>query len=133
MDERTRKKNTGFALLFGMAAGAALGWWLNSDRGRAWRRNAADTVSDYSTQVSQKAAEGVEVAKETVSQAVEKGKVYADNVSEVLKEKATTYAENATNVVEKTGDALKEGAEKARQKIRNQEAKIDKVIENHKT
>lgn len=129
--ENRRKKDTGFALLFGVAAGAALGWWLNSDNGRDWRRRTADNITDYSDQVAHKATEGMETARESVNRAFSKSKLYASNVSESLVDKARDYAETATNVMDQTGDALKEGAEKARKQLLKKEKELKKALKNH--
>ncbi|MDX1684836.1 MAG: hypothetical protein R3275_06320 [Saprospiraceae bacterium] len=62
-------------LFLGLLAGAsfAFGYWLNSDRGRTFRQDAADTVNDAYQRGQESAMDAVEKTSEMVNEVIDSG------------------------------------------------------------
>lgn len=62
-------------LLLGAIAGAsfALGYWLNSNKGREFRKDAQDTVSEAYTKGQQSAMDAVEKTSEVINEVIDTG------------------------------------------------------------
>ena len=85
MNDEKRSSRKGLYFLLGIAAGAAAGWYLNSENGRRFRKRSADTISDWR-----------ETAASNAQQLVEKSRDYADDLASRLDE----YANNAHEMSE---------------------------------
>ncbi len=83
--------------LFGAAAGLALGYFANSDRGRETRSKIAEDISDQADHFKSKSNEVLEKASETVDQMKTKSNSLlsdASNLMEELRHKGNSYLKN---------------------------------------
>jgi exonuclease VII large subunit len=102
----------GWALGFGLLAGVALGYYLNSNEGRAARRKAqvqfdeyGNQVSEYGNQVSERASALSEEAKNKL----EESKHWANAKAESLKTSVNETTASLKNTVNEKSAALKSG------------------------
>lgn len=100
MEKSTKEK---IALGLGLIAGGALGYWLNSDKGREVRSEAADKANEYGRK-----------AKEQADQISENLNRQAGELSTKLNDQANRLSTNLNQAYEqsrdylsKTGDTLK--------------------------
>jgi gas vesicle protein len=90
MDSANRSNRRGLYFILGLAAGAAAGWYLNSDRGRKVRRESAEAIGEWS-----------EKAAENAQQFVDKSKSYAEDL-------ASKFQRNAQDAQEMAEDMIKQ-------------------------
>ena len=90
MDSVNKSNRRGLYFILGLAAGAAAGWYLNSDRGRKIRRESAETIGEWS-----------EKAAENAQEFVEKSKSYAEDI-------ATRFQRTAHDAEEMAEDMIKQ-------------------------
>lgn len=125
----------GWALGFGLLAGIAIGYYLNSNEGRAMRRKAqvqfdeyGNQISEYGTELSHRANQLADDAKERGQQyihqakeGIESGKEWVSETAETLKQTATEKAQalrdTAGDAVEGVENSFKRGMEKAKAKV----------------
>lgn len=116
MNNQQNDSGKGWALGFGLLAGIAIGYYLNSNEGRAARRKAqvqfdeyGNQITEYGQQVSQQVTERANLLADEAKTKLEEGKQWAGSTAESIKstvnEKATALK---TTVTEKT-NALKTG------------------------
>lgn len=110
--------NSGWIFLAGLATGAVVGYLINSDKGRQVRNEAATKVVEYGGQARDFAQEKVATAASTVSSIIEKGKAYASEVSAKLQEHIKSGSEDAQGMVEDADTAFQQGANKAKNHLR---------------
>jgi len=136
-----QNSNNNWKLIAGLAGGAALGWWLNTDKGRAFRKDANVKLNEFGNTVSteaqrqyEAAAEsmksGLESGKKSLNQTIETGKIYAERISETAKAKLNNASNTAENKLEHAETAFQKGANKAKANINAQAAKAQKIITN---
>ena len=96
MKDKTRER---VALGLGLMAGAALGFFLNSDKGREVRKDVNEKALKLGEEASERISHYTEEAKEkadafstSISHAVEEGKEYLTHVGENLKKKLVCIA-----------------------------------------
>lgn len=120
--------NSGWALGFGLLAGIAIGYYLNSNEGRAARRKAqvrfdeyGNQISEYSHQVSQQVSERANQFAEDAKDKLEESKQWAGDTADSLKstinEKATALRTGAAETVENVENSFKRGVNKAKARI----------------
>lgn len=114
MSNNTESNNSGWIFLAGLATGAAVGYLINTDKGRQLRNEAADKATEYGTQARDYAQEKFSSAASTVSEILEKGKAYAAEVSTKLQERIKSGADAAQEKVEETENAFQRGANRAK-------------------
>ncbi len=125
----------GWALGFGLLAGIAIGYYLNSNEGRAIRRKAqvqfdeygnqiAEYGTEFSSRANQLAGEAKERGQQYIHQAkegIETGKEWVNETTETLKqtaaEKAKALKETAGGAVDEVENSFKRGLDKAKAKI----------------
>ncbi len=128
MNNNNNDSNTGWALGFGLLAGIAIGYYLNSNEGRAARRKAqvrfdeyGNQISEYSHQVSQQVSERANALAEDAKQKLEESKQWADETAGSLKstfnEKTSALRASATDAVSSVENSFKRGVEKAKAKV----------------
>jgi gas vesicle protein len=88
MDSVKRSDRKGLYFLLGIAAGAAAGWYLNSDRGRKVRHESAQAIGEWS-----------EKAAENAQHIVEKSKNYAEDLAHKFQAKAKSTEEMAEDII----------------------------------
>lgn len=114
MHHNSESNNSGWIFLAGLATGAAVGYLINTDKGRQLRSEAASKASEYGTQASTYAQEKFSSAASTVSDILEKGKAYASEVSTKLQERIKSGAQVAQEEVKETENAFQRGANRAK-------------------
>lgn len=139
-----RKNNTGLAMIIGAAAGVAAGLWLNTTKGKLWRKK----VSEQAKDASQVANEYAQTAKGTVNEYSAKAKEQVNHISSTVKTEASNLKGKANEYVQQGKDALKkqassfenktasnnateairEGVEKAKQRLQSLDAQVDNSL-----
>ncbi len=105
MDTSERNKK-GLLFLAGIAAGVTAGYWLNSDKGRKWRKSRTEELNNFGSNVSERASESIDQMKENLSTVVDKAK-----------EGIHTAAGKGKEVMEKVEKNFEKGADTAKKKI----------------
>ncbi len=134
-----------FLLGAGLLAGFALGYYLNSKEGRAFRKQAAAQLDDYGEELKSIAEEVGKLASNYAKEAKNKGREWAEEAAEKggeLSQKARKTAAQTKNWAEEKAAALKSKLEKEKEKagdvsedladsfqkgIKNAKTKIDKL------
>lgn len=124
--------NDSFKFIAGIVAGAAIGFWLNSNKGRKWRSDTTEVVTDYSQQIGEQASARYGQAKESLHAAVETGNEYVSTAKDNLKTGMDQIADTAKSAMSKTEDAFQKGAAKAKAAIEKQTKKAEDIVENGK-
>ncbi len=128
MNNYSNDNSKGWALGFGLLAGIAIGYYLNSNEGRAARRKAAvrfdeygNQISEYSQEVSQQVSERANALADDAKAKYEEGKEWAGNTADSIKstinEKTTALKTTATETVNTVEESFKRGVEKAKSKV----------------
>ncbi len=128
MNNHNDNSNKGWILGFGLLAGIAIGYYLNSNEGRAARRKAqvrfdeyGNQISEYSHQVSQQVSERAGALADEAKQKLEDSKQWADETADTLKstlnKKTSALRTSATDAVNTVENSFKRGVEKAKAKI----------------
>jgi uncharacterized membrane-anchored protein YhcB (DUF1043 family) len=128
MNNNNDNSSKGWILGFGLLAGIAVGYYLNSNEGRAARRKAqvrfdeyGNQISEYGHQVSQQVSDRANQLSEEAKQKLEEGKQWADETAGSLKstinEKATALRTGAADTVESVENSFKRGVNKAKASI----------------
>jgi hypothetical protein len=92
---RNRNSNTRWALGFGLLAGAAIGYYLNSNDGRRVRNNMANEFNDYGEQIGGIATEAGRLASNYAREAQHQGQQFASTA----RNKANEFGETARESV----------------------------------
>lgn len=121
--------NNGFLFWAGIAAGVALGFYLNSEQGREYRRQAATKVNEYGDQISTTAKEQWSVANEKAKGALESGKSYAADLSDRVKSKIGDVQQYAKETATEVKSAYERGTDKAKATLASKEAKLNNIAE----
>lgn len=128
MNNYSNDNSKGWALGFGLLTGIAIGYYLNSNEGRAARRKAAvqfdeygNQISDYGQQVSQQVSERANALADDAKAKYEEGKQWADETAETLKstlnEKTAALKTSATETANTVEESFKRGVKKAKNKV----------------
>lgn len=118
MSNNTESNNSGWIFLAGLATGAAVGYLINSDRGREIRSEAAHKAVEYGGQARDFAQEKIHTATSTVSSIIERGKAYASEVSAHLQERIKSGSEEVKSAMEDGETAFQRGANRAKANLR---------------
>jgi hypothetical protein len=111
------KRNNRLFAFLGFAAGAAAGWWLNTDQGRAWRKDTSDKINEWGQEVSEKATLGADIVQETVKHTIDQGQSYVTQAGNVIKEKFDTFSHSAAETAADVEESFKKGMKKAKNHI----------------
>jgi hypothetical protein len=122
------RSNDGWLFLAGLAAGAAIGWLLNSDRGRVWRHDTGEKLNQFGQDVSTKAKDQWNQVSSSMNQAIERGKQYASAVGDTVKEKLHRTTSVAEDMVDDAETSFKRGADTAKKKLASKEADIENMV-----
>ncbi len=110
--------NSGWIFLAGLATGAAVGYLINSDKGREMTNEAVNKATEYGGQARDYAQEKLHSVTSTVSNIIERGKAYAAEVSTKLQERIKSGSEEAQDTLEDAETAFQRGANKAKSHLR---------------
>ncbi len=124
------KSNSNWKLILGLAAGAAAGWWLNSDKGRKWRRDTSEAMSETGTKLNEQARVQLEAAQESLEQTIDKSREYLDSMSQTVKSKIDEFKSTAKGKVEEVESAYEKGTRKAKAKLNKKAAAVDNALKN---
>lgn len=133
MNNYSNDNSKGWVLGFGILAGVAIGYYLNSNEGRAARRKAAvrfdeygNQISEYSQEVSQQVSERANALADDAKAKYEEGKQWADEAAGSLKntinDKTASLKSSATDTVNSVEESFKRGVEKAKSKVNSVKA-----------
>lgn len=128
MNNQQNDSGKGWALGFGLLAGIAIGYYLNSNEGRAARRKAqvqfdeyGNQITEYGTQVSQQVSERANLLADEAKAKLEEGKQWAGSTAESIKstvsEKASALKSGTTDTISSVEDSFKRGVDKAKAKV----------------
>lgn len=147
-----QSNNNNWKLLVGLAGGAALGWWLNTDKGREFRKNTGEKLNEFGNTVSEttqrqyaNAAENVksaietgkeglnntlETGKKSLNETLEVGKTYATSIAETAKSKLNIEVNQVEDVIDEAESAFDRGARKAQATISKKAVLAQEVVSN---
>ena len=77
-----KKGNSNWKLFLGLAAGAAAGWWLNSNKGRQWRKSTSDWAQEKGEVLNEQVTQKMEQVKEDLKKNVDQTKEYVQQIGE---------------------------------------------------
>lgn len=109
----------------GLLAGTAIGYWLNTEKGKAFRVDVAKTIGEYSDELSVIAKENTERLSGNLSTAMEDGQNWVAGAKGKLKASIHELADTAEHTVDDVAGKLETGLEKARKKVRENTAKLE--------
>ena len=104
-------------LLLGVLAGAAIGYWLNSDQGRITRTKAAEVASEGLSTAKTVAVEQIATVKDTAGELVAQGIEATQNALNTVQTKTTTVSDIIN-------DSFEKGVSKAKKKVAAIEGEI---------
>ena len=110
---------------FGLLAGTALGYWLNTDKGKAFRSDVAKKVGEYSDEVSVLAKDNALKLSGSLSTAMEDGQEWVSGAKTQLRSSLHELAESAEQAIEQAGEKLESGLEKDRRKMKENTARLE--------
>lgn len=108
----------------GLIAGAALGYWLNTEKGKAFRSDVAKKVGEYSDELSVLAKENALKLSGNLSAAMEDGQKWVAGARGKLKSTLHDLAETAEHAVDEAAGKLETGLEKANRKVKENTARL---------
>ena len=124
----SNRSNQNLKLGLGILAGAALGYWLNSDQGRKTRTEVANKAEEYGNQAATYVKEQANSLGSQVNDYYEQGRSAVANAAETVRTTLSTSTptpnETAYGVIDDVEDQLKKGIERARKKIVNATEKV---------
>ncbi len=109
----------------GILAGAAIGFWLNSEKGKAFRADLAQKTSEYSDELSAMARENAMKLSGNLSTAMEDGQNWVSGTRGKLKSSIKGLADTADHTIDEVADKLETGLEKARNKVKENASKLE--------
>lgn len=123
-----RGSNNGWKIGLGLIAGAALGYWLNTEQGKKVRRETSDQINTYGNKAStftkekySQAQEGmnhaVNQAQSGLNSAIERGQELLNELSTYAKNTISRTADKAEASVETASNSLEKGIKKAKSKV----------------
>jgi gas vesicle protein len=115
---KKRKYNNSFALLFGLAAGTALGYLVNSNKGRAWRKDTYEKANKLNKNVNELASEQLENAKSNVGSVIEKSKEYVNQISDKAKEVVSDYTNRKDKIIVENVEEIESAYEKGANNVK---------------
>ena len=119
----SNQSNQNWKIGLGILAGAAFGYWLNSDQGRRARAEAQANAKVYGDQAVSYINEQANVVSETANEYIQQGKAVAADMANTVKNTLTSNvdeaADTAIGTVEDTETEVKKGINRARQKMKD--------------
>ena len=106
------------SFLVGAAAGMAAGFWLNSERGRDWRKEAVARAQSKGADLKAKADEAVEKFGERISETADK---LRDKAAETVKDLKGKYRDKLKRK-NTSREAFEAGSQRAKERLSDAEA-----------
>lgn len=113
----SNQRSNAWKFWLGLAAGAAAGYYLNSDEGRAARRQAANKANEYGSQIQEQAQITYRQAADGVNTAMEKGKVQAGRLQEQAKTTIDQVSSSLKSTVNATANTIRNNARNAQNHV----------------
>lgn len=114
-----RRSNNGWKFGLGLLAGAAVGYWLNSEQGRKVRKDTGDQINKYSNQATDYTKEKMDVAQNTLNNTIEKAQDLLHSLTDYAKNTISRTSNSAEAALEKAESSLEKGMNKAKKKVAN--------------
>ncbi|MEM9887761.1 MAG: hypothetical protein AAF849_17840 [Bacteroidota bacterium] len=111
------QRSNAWKFWLGIAAGAAAGYYLNSDEGRRARRQAVTKANEYGTQIQEKAQVTYQQAAENVNGVLEKGKEQAGRFQKQAKSTINQVSSSLKSTVDASTKAVKKSVKEGQEKI----------------
>ncbi len=134
MKDRTRER---VALGLGLLAGAAIGLFLNSDKGRKIRHDAGERVNELSEKardefnhLSDEARARAERLSKDVNQAVDRSREFVSSTSESIKGKAQWLRGATEEKLDVVNKDFKAGVDYALKNIKKRAKELQKVAKS---
>ncbi|GJM32226.1 MAG: hypothetical protein DHS20C18_12270 [Saprospiraceae bacterium] len=124
------KGNSNWKLILGLATGAAAGWWLNSTKGRQWRKNTSEALSETGTQLNEQARIQLEKAQSSLETTIDKSREYIDELSQNVKGKIDEFRHTAKDKVDDAETSFEKGAQKAKAKLNKKATQANNALKN---
>lgn len=112
-----RGSNSGWKFGLGLLAGAALGYWLNTEQGRKVRKDTSDQITTYSNQAAGYTKEKVNAAQNSLNSTLEKAQDLLHSLTDYAKNTISRTASSAESTLEKAESSLEKGMNKAKNKV----------------
>ena len=113
----SKRKNRLFGL--GLIAGAALGYWLNTEQGKATRRQVQQQAGELGQKTSEVIGDNTEKLKSQLTKVIEDGRHLVEQLAGQAKQVVSNTAEQVDETVDDTSSSLQKGMKRAKQKIKN--------------
>ena len=110
---------------FGILTGAAIGYWLNTDKGKAFRKDVATMVGEYSDEISALAKDNALKLGSNFSTAMEDGQTWVSGAKGKLKTSIHELADTVDHTGDEVAEKLETGLEKARKKVNENTARLE--------
>ena len=114
----------------GLLTGAAIGFWLNSEKGKAFRADVSKVAGEYSEELSAIAKENARKLSSNLSTAMEDGQNWLSSTKGQVKTSIHELADTAEHTVDEVAEKLETGLEKARQRVQGNTVKLTNGKEN---
>lgn len=101
-----RRKNRTL-LLLGAAAGVAAGYFLNTEKGKQFQRDASATAKKYGTQIQSQSKDGLSQTSDAINSLLEKGLSQFNVLQRKAKEAVDEIASNLKETANDTNRRLK--------------------------
>lgn len=95
------KKVSGLGVLFGAAVGLAAGYWLNTEKGKIWRKKSTEDFNKWTSEQQEVLNEQYENLKSSTEEVLKKGEAYIQEAEVKFKEKINHAAKEAKMYAEK--------------------------------
>ena len=99
-------RNNRALLLIGAAAGAAVGYFLNTEKGKQLRKDATITAQKYGNQIQQQSQQTLAQTHDSVNTYLEKGKSQLNILQQKAKEAVDDIATNLQGTANDAQNAL---------------------------
>jgi gas vesicle protein len=127
MEDRSKK---GLLFLLGVVAGAAAGYYINSEEGKRARRQAAQRVNEFGHEMEERARGQIDQFSSNLNEAVDRSKHYANDVTSNLKSRIDSLAGRSRQTLIRAENAYEANIQKAKRKIKKRIRKLEEAIEN---
>lgn len=115
-------RNQNWKIGLGVLAGAAFGWWLNSEQGRKVRTQVQDGAQDLGQQATTFVRDQAENVNHYYLQGKEAVTNAAETVREAVQRNFSQAADQAEEAVDQAGGSMKKGINRAKKKVASDNA-----------
>ncbi|MCO6491166.1 MAG: YtxH domain-containing protein [Phaeodactylibacter sp.] len=109
----------------GLIAGAAIGYWLNTEKGKAFRKDVATMAGEYSDELSALAKENALRLSDNLATAMKDGQSWVSGARGTLKNSIHELANTAEHKVDDLAEKLETGLGKAREKVKENTSRLE--------